>query len=267
MKFNHFGRQIGWRLLLKGVRSGARLLLVPVSSTRYFEFPFVEACLPVSPKACLDASSPKLFGLWLAKNNPTISIQMLNPDPIDNNETKAIARNLNISNIRTEIAAIDCLSSHTERYDCIWSISVVEHVYGDYEDDVAMQLMYQALKPGGRLIVTIPVDQKYWIEYRDTPPDGPVARMTEKGYFTQRFYDQKAIQERLISPIGKQPSIIRWWGEKTNGRFLNYCQRWIRDGYSCTVDDPREFSEHYQEFATWNEMPGVGVCGLMFEKA
>lgn len=267
LKFNHFGRQIGLRLLLKGMRTGVRLSLVPVSSTRYFEFPFVESCLPVSPKACLDVSSPNLFGLWLAMNDPSLTVKMSNPDPVDISETKSMAQKLGIRNIVPEVSAVDSLSSQIGQYDCIWSISVVEHIYGSYEDKEAMRLMYQALKPGGRLIVTVPVDQKYWIEYRATSPDGPMAQMTDQGYFTQRFYDAEAIQDRLVSPIGKSPSVIRWWGEKSQGQFLEYCQRWIRDGYNCTVDDPREFSEYYQEFPTWNEMPGIGVCGLMFEKS
>jgi SAM-dependent methyltransferase len=191
---------------------------------------------------------------------------MSNPDPVDIGETISTAQKLGIRNIVTEVAAIDSLASLTNKYDCIWSISVVEHVYGSYEDKDAMRIMYQALKPGGRLIVTIPVDQKYWIEYRPTAPDGPMGVKTDLGYFTQRFYDANAIQERLVAPIGKAPSVVRWWGEKSKGRFMDYCNRWIRDGYECTVDDPREFADHYQEFPAWADMPGVGVCGLMFEK-
>jgi len=266
LEFNHFGRKIGFRLLLKGMRTGVRLSIAPVSSTRYFEFPFVESCLPVSPKTCLDVSSPNLFGLWLAMNDPTLTVKMCNPDPVDISETKSMAQKLGIRNIVPEVSAVDSLSSQIGRYDCIWSISVVEHIYGPYEDKEAMQLMYQALKPGGRLIVTVPVDQKYWIEYRAMSPDGPMAQMTDRGYFTQRFYDADAIQDRLVSAIGKPPSVVRWWGEKSQGRFLDYCQRWMRDGYDCTVDDPREFSVHWQIFSNWNEMPGIGVCGLMFDK-
>jgi hypothetical protein len=266
LKFDQFGRRIGLRLLIRGSRSGLRLSLVPVSSTRYFEFPFVASCVPETASVVLDVSSPRLFGLWLAMKQPTTSVTMLNPDPADLRETESIARMVGIKNLVSEVAAVDWLASHAKRYDCIWTISVVEHIYGAYDDSDAMRMMFQALKSGGRLIVTVPVDKHYWVEYRPTAPDGPMAVRTERGYFTQRFYDYDAIQERLVRPLGVAPKITRWWGEKRQGRFLEYCERWIRDGYECTVEDAREFSEEYEEFPDWKAMAGVGVCGLMFER-
>lgn len=86
-------------------------------------------------------------------------------------------------------------------------------------------------------------------------------------YFFQHFYDKAAIWQRLLKPIGREPSVIRWFGEISPGRFKQYVQRWMREGYACTVEDPREIADNFQEYETWEEMPGMGVCGLMIEKS
>jgi len=49
------------------------------------------------------------------------------------------------------------------------------------------------------------------------------------------------------------------------GRSANE-KRWMRDGLAGTVEDAREIVDHYREFRNWEEMPGMGVCGLMIEK-
>jgi hypothetical protein len=127
--------------------------------------------------------------------------------------------------------------------------------------------MYDALKEGGTLILTVPVDRRFWSEYRDKDYYGTQGRSAERGkYFFQHFYDKAAIQERLLFSIEQQPKIMRWFGETSPGRFHEYIQSWIREGYDCIVEDPREIVGNYREFASWEEMPGVGVCGLAIKK-
>ena len=60
--------------------------------------------------------------------------------------------------------------------------------------------------------------------------------------------------------------MLRWFGEKMPGHYADYERRWIERGLACTIDDPREIVDHYQEFGSWSKMPGMGVCGLMIEK-
>ena len=60
--------------------------------------------------------------------------------------------------------------------------------------------------------------------------------------------------------------MVRWFGETEPGSFVNHQERWMRQGHNCTVDDPQEITDHYRDFPSWEEMPGKGVCGLMFEK-
>ncbi len=126
--------------------------------------------------------------------------------------------------------------------------------------------MFDALKPGGHLILTVPVDRRYWIEYREIDHYGTQAPMQDGNYFFQRFYDERALCGRLIESIGHAPVLTRWFGEKTPGRFHAYIAQWMREGIAATVDSPREIADHYQHFDSWQAMPGVGVAGLLFEK-
>ncbi len=265
--FARFGRKIGRRLLLKGYPPGLAYLLTPVNIVRYFEFPFVLSCLPERPLRCLDVSSPRLFSLYMADRNPFTSILMINPDSKDASQTTAILSKLKLPNVRVECRGVDRLAERNEKYDCIWSISVVEHISGDYDDRKAVQLMYNSLNAGGRLILTVPVDRAFRDEFRDRNYYGTQADLLHPGrYFFQHIYDKTAVWERLLRPLGKEPSVVRWFGEITPGRFTEYETRWMRNGLASTVEDAREIVDHYREFTSWEEMPGMGVCGLMIEK-
>ena len=265
--FNRFGRRLGWRLILNGESYGVSYLVNPVNSFRYFEFPFALTALPDNPGRCLDVSSPSLFSFYVSQKFRPKSIWMINPDHEDIHRSAVTARKLKIPNIETECHGVDILEDRKESFDCIWSISVVEHISGKYDDRYAAWLMYQALAVGGRLILTIPVDRISWDEYRDQTYYGmPKDRSGTGSHFFQRYYDKQSLWKRIVGSIGVEPAHIGWFGEKNGGHFADYEKRWLRDGFECTFDDPREMSEHYQEFLSWDEMPGKGVCGLVFIK-
>lgn len=267
MEFDLFGRQMGRRLLKRGARAGLGYLLTPVSITRYFEFPFALSCLPERPGRCLDVSSPRLFSLYAAEMNPEASVFIVNPDLEDLSRSVEIASKLELNNISAQHCGVEVLSTQGETYDCVWSISVIEHISGEYDDRDAVKLMYDSLNDGGRLILTVPVGREFRDEYRERDYYGTQSgRSTQGKYFFQRVYDKAAIWERLLSPIGKEPSIVRWFGETSPGSFAEYEKRWVSEGRNRTVEDPREIADHYREFRTWEEMPGAGVCGLMIEK-
>lgn len=267
MAFNRFGRRIAWRLLLKGSLAGAGWLLTPVNSTRYLEFPFALSCLPPNARACLDVSCPRLFSIFVATRRPQLRVRVMNPDRPDFLRTTEAVSKLGIKNIRTECSGVDVLVEETERYDCIWAISVVEHISGDCDDTHAVRLMYGALRRGGRLILTVPVDRSYWEEYRRQKYYDTQQESGDGRFFFQRFYDRTALWKRLVGPTGEKPSIIRWFGETSPGIMTDYEKRWMREGHACTVNGPREIADHWREYATWEDIPGMGVCGLMIEKA
>jgi len=264
--FAQFGRKIGRQLLKRGVLSGASYLLVPVSSVRYFEFSFAQSCLPSSFQEGLDISSPRLFSLYVAQMKTKTSISICNPDSADIALTGKIASKLKINNISTHNWAVNSIANQGKSYDCIWSISVIEHISGQYDDADAIKFMYDSLNESGRLILTIPVDRQFWEEYRDENYYGMHSTQESGKHFFQRFYDKDAIEQRLLSHIKKEPTVVRWFGETSPGKFMEYITRWMHQGFECTVEDPREIANHYQEFPSWETMPGVGVCGILIEK-
>jgi SAM-dependent methyltransferase len=266
LEFASFGRRMGWRLIGRMPRLGARYLLTPVDIVRYFEFGFAADCLPASPGGCLDVSSPRLFSFYVAATRPSAHITVLNPDADDLAETRSAAKELDLITLETRPGGTDALKTCSGAYDTAWSLSVVEHIAGAYDDREAVRWMFDALKPGGLLILTVPVDRRFWIEYRDIDHYGTQAPLENGKYFFQRFYDAQALHSRLIESIGHDPVTTRWFGEKTPGRFHAYVARWLQEGIAATVDGPREIADHYQLFDSWEAMPGVGVAGLLFQK-
>lgn len=266
IEFAYYGRQLGYKMLLKRASPSISYVLTPVSSTRYFEFTFAYESLPIRTRRCLDISSPSLFSFFVASKRLNTNIRMINPDRADCLHTQSVITNCGLKNVDLDVLDLRSALSDGRTYDCIWTLSVVEHIAGQYDDRYAVQAMYEALEPGGRMIITIPVDRFAWDEYREQDAYGIQDTHSDGRYFFQRHYTENSIWERLVAPIGQNPTLVRWFGETLRGRFADYEQRWLKEGYDCTVDDPREIVNFYREFSSWSEMPGEGVCGLMFVK-
>jgi len=267
LEFDRFGRNLGWRVLPRHFAAGINLVLHPVSSVRYFEFAFACGAVPTAATVCLDVSSPRLFSVYMASKRPGLRIRMINPDQTDVALTDAIVSVLGLRNVRCESESVaDLLKSPSVTYDCIWSLSVVEHISGQYDDSWAVQRMYEVLKPGGYLILTVPVDRCYWEEYRKQDYYGTQQAEADGVYFFQRHYDGAAIDRRLLDPIGQRAARKTWFGERVSGHFADYERRWMREGLRYVVDDPREIADHYQVYGAWDDMPGRGVCGITIVK-
>lgn len=263
-RFGVFGRALGARLMASGAtRTGASLLLSPVSSVRYWEFDFADRHLRPNGKMALDVSSPRLLALYLAHRRRYEHVTMANPDADDLVVTDAILRASGEKRVVTlQTEAIQ--ASGSRAWDAVWSISVVEHIGGDAGDSEAVGAMYRALRPGGMLVITVPVDRQHWEEYRGHDAYGHGADLGAHGYFFQRYYDMASIEDRLVKAIGAEPVATEWFGEIERGVFAKYERRWIERGLSEAVSDPSFIARHFRTFASWEDMPGMGVCGLAF---
>jgi SAM-dependent methyltransferase len=267
LALDDYGRKLGRRLLLHGeIRKGVSHALHPVALSRYFEDAFAASAVPDRALRCLDLSSPRLFSLFFAEAHRAASVTMLNPDRDDLAVTQRIARRLRIGNLKTEPLGVDALADRKDVYDCAWSISVIEHISGRYDDRAAIRWLFESVRPGGCLVLTIPVDRMFHEEFRDEDPYGTQPRDTGQRYFFQRWYDWSAIDSRLLGPLGHPPYQAQFFGETDPGRFLAWDTRSRQEGLRLTVDDPREIADHYRVFPDWATMPGVGVCGLRIEK-
>ncbi|HUP14464.1 MAG TPA: hypothetical protein VM848_00160 [Acidimicrobiia bacterium] len=265
--FNGYGRAVGLRLLIARQPLGWAYLINPVSIVRYWEFEFVAAELPNGINRAADISSPRLFSFWYASRHPDLCIDLLNPDPDDSTASSVMASTLKQPRVVPATKRIDELPMDVS-YDAIWSISVVEHISGAYDDTAAVRMMYDALRLGGHLILTVPVDRSHRDEFRSSDPYGTQEESEGKGFFFQRFYDERTMFERLVRPLPAHDLVsIRWFGERRQGHFSSYESDWIERGLARTVEDPREIADHYREYQSWSEMPGMGVCGIHVVRA
>jgi SAM-dependent methyltransferase len=278
LDFDRYGRSVGRRLLARLSPGCAGYLVAPVANVRYWEFPFTLAHVPEGASRCLDVSSPRLFSYYVAHQRPDATVDVINPDPQDYAFTAATARRLGLRNLDVRRAGVDVLDGDPTAgmrgpYDCVWSISVIEHIDGAYTETQAVRWMFDALRPGGRLILTVPVQPAYEDEYRDSDlystrgaGDGAATGAGAGRYFFQRVYDEAAIRRRIIQGVGREPSVVRWYGERTPGKFREMERALIARGLEAAIDDPRQMADHYQEYPSWGAMPGFGICGLVFEK-
>lgn len=266
VEFVKFSRKIGLQLIIKRKCYSLGYITNPVSLTRFFEFPFSFSCLPETLGKCLDVSSPRLFSFYVATRNPATTIRMINPYWKDADHSAMIVSKLRMHNIKINCQGVNAILSHEDKYDCIWSISVIEHINCEYNDSHAIEIMYNSLTPGGRLILTVPVDRKFWIEYRHRNYYENQIAEENSEYFFQRIYDKDAIWKRLLGPIKKEPEILRWFGETRPGRFLEFERRSMAEGQKFAVVAHKEVADYFREFAKWEDMPGMGVCGLMVQK-
>jgi hypothetical protein len=264
--FDRFGRRLGYRLLRHGQKNGIGYVINPVSMIRYFEFAFALKCLKSDPGECLDVSSPRLFSYYAAAHFPEAKIHMINPDGPDIEHSALVVRRMDWKNVTTAHTGVDAIAREGRTYDTIWSISVIEHIAGKYDETWALRLMYGCLRPGGRLIVTTTADRNAWDEYRSDDPYGTQPDRVAGKHFFQRWYDNSALESRIFSPLNVRPSRIEWFGEMIPGRFVDYDRRFVSKGWKVTVDDVREFRENYRAYESWDQMPGAGVVGFMIEK-
>ncbi len=265
------GRRIGWRMWWKGYTKSRGVLMSPVSNTRYFEFDFAERGLGEAPKEArlLDVSSPFLFSFRLAERRPDLRIRMVNPDERDLALTRAMLAVNPRPGMETATDGIAELAALPEgSFDAVWSISVLEHIGEEFGGDrEACRVLWRVLKPGGRMILTLPTDQTCWEEFRPKDPYGLKEEgEDERGVFFQRFYDVAAIRERIIGTVGCEPLVCEWFGVKEKGHFHSYIREWLERGAETVLRDPEDIARNYQRYASFGEMPGEGVCGLVFVK-
>ena len=254
-----------------GYKRSFVLLINPISSTRYWEFDFVNKNItPEGKQKILDVSSPCFFGLYLASKYKNIEYVMINPDKNDVKETELYHKaSNNLDNFSVHNGNALSLSYDKGIFDSVISISVIEHIDGT-GDIKAIQEMWRVLKPGGKLIITTNVMRKGRTEYRHQD-QYELGLKTHRGkYFFQRIYSEEQLYKNIIKPLGMSPMNIEILGEIKKGWFDNYINHWnkfpIKESIKKTVYDPWYMLTKFKTFRSFADLPGVGVIGLVFKK-
>lgn len=266
IEFVGFGQEIARRMKAKKIRGWRDLKMNPVAMTRFAEFAFASKHIQTSPGRSLDVASPGLLSLYVGRKFPDASITMINPDANDCGQIEKQVAALEINNLKVQSAAVDILDSQRESYDTIWCISVIEHINGAYDDTQAMKYLYNALKPGGKLILTTVTDLKHRDEYREMDHYGTQQKNANNTYFFQRHYTQDSIRERLFAPLGIEPMATEWWGENVPGVFDDFERQWLARGTIASLRGPRLFADHFRIYPTWADMPGRGIACFVIAK-
>ena len=248
------------------VRTCGKLLCFPMDSTRYFEFHEVLKILERSTfHRYLDVSSPRILPLMLLIRNKTASADMINPDIRDIQETEQLVRALGL---KERCHLLDVTIEKTrfppETFDLITCISVLEHIPADRE---AVTMMWSLLRPGGRLVLTLPCMAKPLEQYISQNTYGVLTPDADGYTFWQRFYDEERLQSAIFSITG-MPKKMSVYGEKTYGLFLKNaamkrvlplpCYPFWRESYMMATE--------YRYFKAIPELPGEGVIALEFVK-
>jgi SAM-dependent methyltransferase len=190
-----------WRI---GVRALARRrftrqalirLVIPMDPGRYLEFPDVVAELNAEDgERVLDLASPKLVAVELARRGARVtSVDAYEPEIA---AWRALAAEQ--PEVELEVGDGRRLRFADDSFDRAYSISVLEHI-AEGGDAAALRELARVVRPGGRVIVTLPYAAEYHEDWRDEPVYGEQEAVNGR-YFFERWYDDERL-ERLLEAV------------------------------------------------------------------
>ena len=270
------GLQVRWRCVRLGLRLLLRrrgpidlksiliLILYPLDSTRYYELDFAWKRLARAPMGkYLDVSSPRCFFVPLLLQQQPETVDLINPDKGDLAETRKV---LLASGLLPRCQLHNCFIADAPfapaAFDLITCISVLEHIP---EDRQALQKIWELLKPGGRLLLTVPCAAKRSEQYIDRDEWGLYGDSEGGPVFWQRFYDPELLQERIFSITGA-PHCQEASGERSPGLFARMADRKRKQRYYPFWREPYMTVLEYQYFSSVQALPGEGVIAMEFIK-
>lgn len=261
---------LGLRLLLlpraPGARKdGFRLMLMPMDSTRYFEFEFAErAMADLDVHRYLDVSSPRMVPVMYASERSRLRVDMINPDARDLANSMLVVR---AAGLDERCTLHGCRVSDAPfaptTFDLVSCISVLEHIP---EDTEALRVIWSLMRPGGTLVLTVPCMAKACEQYIDHDEYGLLPADDRGFVFWQRFYDVESLESRVFSVLGR-PTRIEVFGEKFAGSFAQNAEQKRRLGEAYPFwREPYMMGKDYRGFPSIADLPGDGVVGMTFVK-
>ena len=236
----------------------------PLDSVRYFELEFVWRHAASQRGRYLDVSSPRLFPLCLLDACPEIQADLINPDSRDLEMTRELATAAGLAARCTLHArTVEQLEFRPGSFNLVTSISVLEHIPAPGDSEAAGRL-WSFVRPGGRLVMTVPVAREGLDEYLDFDEYGLAPRSADGWSFGQRLYDAVALRDAYFGVLG-EPSAMEVFGELRPGTFVE--DRAAKAaGRARPWREPLAVATDYGRFSSVDALPGWGVAGLVFVK-
>jgi SAM-dependent methyltransferase len=241
-----------------------RMLFWPVESTRYFEFELAWRFLAnASIRRYLDVSSPRLFPLAFLARRGGVTAELINPDRKDLQVTTSLLRACGLEErCHTSNCLIEEAAFASASFDAITSLSVVEHIP---QDQTAVEGIWKMLRPGGKLVLSMPCAAQAEEQYVDVDHFSLQAPDKNGFYFLQYVYDEALLQERFYSVLGT-PAQFAVFGEKDPGSLQRgLLKKWSGAKYP-KWKEPYLMAQEFQAYARPQDLPGEGVIVMEFVK-
>lgn len=191
--------RLGARALLRrrDIRQGLIRLVIPLDPSRYLEFPQTVRELRASPgERVLDLASPKLVAVELAGRG--VEVVSLDLDEAEVATWRSLARDER--GVTFDVADGRRLPFPDAHFDRAYSISVLEHI-PDGGAGEALAELARVVRPGGRIVVTLPYAERYFEDWRDEPLYGSQEAVDGR-YFFERWYDEAHLEELIAAVPG-----------------------------------------------------------------
>lgn len=240
------------------------LLHQPMDSTRYFEFDFMwESVRGAAVTRYLDVSSPRLFPIAVLRAFPAATAELINPDANDLAVTRRLVQAAGLAR-RCALGTdtIEAARFEPGTFDLVTCISVLEHIA---DDRAAVERMWALVRPGGRLLISVPCSAVRAEQYIDENEYGVLATDESGFVFFQRFYDAELLAERVFAVTGA-PARQRVFGERAAGAFQANAARKRGDTLYPAWREPYMMATEYRYFDALAELPGEGVVAMEFVK-
>ena len=262
----HLQRQcVGMGLRLWPSPLASHWLVPPVLLTRYFEFDLAWRSLINFPaQRYLDVSSPYAFPLLLLSNRPQLRADLLNPDKNDLALTTQLVAATQLNNrCKLHGCLIEDAPFEPETFDIITSISVVEHIP---DNTRAIAALWRLLRPGGKLILTVPCAAQPYEVYDNQNHYGLQNSDAQGFSFLEYVYDEQLLRDWIFCITGP-PTQQTIYGERRSGWLHEELIRRWSSSYWRFWREPYLMSQTFMAFSSLSKLPGEGVISMEFVKA
>jgi len=199
----------------------------------------------------------------LLRKRREITAELVNPDERDLWTTASLVKACGLeSRCNLRKCLIEDAQFIPESFDVVTTISVVEHIPQDKD---AVSKIWDLIKPGGKLLVSVPCAAVGEEEYVNVDFFG-LQTPDEAGFFFHQYrYDQALLEERFYSVTGP-PVQVAIYGESKAGTLLNgLLRKWSGQHYPLWKE-AYVMAREFRRYESLSDLPGEGVVVMEFVK-